>query len=191
MLYQLTIDSSRTGTAVSGHGTPAAARAELHRYAVDADVYYQLIQATPPHSSYDLIELTDRTRTTGCAVIEEMSMAAEALYYRAGEARRWISEHRADSTGHPARVLAHARATTTPAATRILLQEAAFLAGLDRAPDIAPAVLDTLHHQSRTPARSLSAVELAALVADTTTNPSDAATLTWWLALLTWGGSAA
>lgn len=191
MLYQLTIDSSRTGTAVSGHGTPAAARAELHRYAVDADVYYQLIQATPPHSSYDLIELTDRTRTTGCAVIEEMSMAAEALYYRAGEARRWISEHSADSTGHPARVLAHARATTTPAATRILLQEAAFLAGLDRAPDIAPAVLDTLHHQSRTPARSLSAVELAALVADTTTNPSDAATLTWWLALLTWGGSAA
>ena len=191
MLYQLTIDSSRTGTAVSGHGTPGAARAELHRYAVDADLYYQLIQATQPHSSYDLIELTDRTRTTGCAVIEEMSMAAEALYYRAGEARRWISEHRADSTGHPARVLAHARATTTPAATRILLQEAAFLAGLDRAPDIAPAVLDTLHHQSRRPARSLSAVELAALVADTTTDPSDAATLTWWLALLTWGGSAA
>ncbi len=96
MLYQLTIDSSRTGTAVSGHGTPGAARAELHRYAVDADVYYQLIQATQPHSSYDLIELTDRARTTGCAVIEEMSMAAEALYYRAGEARRWIGEHRAE-----------------------------------------------------------------------------------------------
>lgn len=190
MLYQLTIDSSRTGTAVSGHGTPGAARAELHRYAVDADLYYQLIQATQPHSSYDLIELTDRARTTGCAVIEEMSMATEALYYRAGEARRWIGEHRTDTSGHPAHVLAHARATSNPAATRILLQEAAFLAGLDRAPDIDPAVLDTLHHQSRTTAPHLSAVELAALVADTTTNPAAAVTLTWWLALLTWGGSA-
>lgn len=191
MLYQLTIDSTRTGTDVSGHETPTAAKEELHRYAVGADVYYQLIQATKPHSSYDLIELTDRPHTTGCAVIEEMSMATEALYYRAGEARRWIVEHRADRDGYPARVLARARTAKTPAATRILLQEAAALAGVEIAAALDPAILETLHHQSRTPARSLSTVELAALVADTTTNPSDAATLTWWLALLTWGASAA
>lgn len=189
-MYQLTIDSSRTGTAVTGHGTPAAAREELHRYAVGADVYYQLIQAAQPHVSYDLIDLTDRPRTTGCAVIEEMSMAAEALYYRAGEARRWIGEHRTDTTGHPALVLARARTASTLPAARNLLPEAASLAGLDSAPDVDPTILDTLHHRSRSAARRPSNVELAALVAETATNPAIAATLTWWMALLTWGGSA-
>jgi len=191
MLYQLTIDSTRTGTDVSGHETPTAAKQELHRYAVGADLYYQLIQAAPPHSSYDLIELTDRPRNTGSAVIEEMPMATEALYYRAGEARRWIGEHRADTAGHPALVLGRARTACTPAELRILLQEAASLTGLDTAPDISPAILDTLRHQSSNADRHLSTVELAALVADTTTHPATAVALTWWLALLTWGGSAA
>lgn len=191
MLYQLTIDSTRTGTDVSGHETPTAAREELHRYAVSADVYYQLIRATPPHSSYDLIELTDRPRTTGCAVIEEMPMATEALYYRAGEARRWIGEHRADTAGHPALVMARARTASTPAEVRILLQEAASLAGIDTAPNIDPAILDTLRHQTGITDRHFSTFELAALVADTTTHPATAITLIWWLALLIWGGPAA
>src|SRR4051812_29265440 len=60
-MYQLTIDNARTGTAVTGHtDRPAACNAALQRYAVDADVYLHTIQATESHSSYDLVELTDR-----------------------------------------------------------------------------------------------------------------------------------
>lgn len=75
-MYQLTIDSARTGTAVTGHPDWPEARKALHRYVIDADVYLQTIQATELHSSYDLVDLTDRPRTAGCAVIEQMPAAA-------------------------------------------------------------------------------------------------------------------
>jgi hypothetical protein len=188
-MYQLTIDSARAGTAVTGHTDLPTARKALHRYAVAADVYLQMIQATEPHSSYDLVELTDRPRAAGSAVIEHMSAAAEALYYRAGEARRWIDQHRSDSTGYPARVLARARAAAAnPAAARILLQEAASLADVEPAPDVEPVILDDLQHHTRTAVQPLSAAHLAGIVAAAETIQPVAAVLIWWLALLTWGG---
>jgi hypothetical protein len=188
-MYQLTIDSARTGTAVTGHTDLPTARKALQRYAVDADVYLQTIQATEPHSSYDLVELTDRPRAAGSAVIEQMPAAAEALYYRAGEARRWIEQHRCEPTGYPARVLARARAAAaTPTAARILLQEAASLADVQPAPDVDPVILDDLAHHARTAAPPLGAAHLAGIVAAADTTQPAAAVLTWWLALLTWGG---
>ena len=107
-MYKLTIDYASTGTAVTSHTDRPAAWNALQRYAVGADVYLHTIQATEPHSSYDLVKLTDRPRAAGCAVIEQMPAAAEALYYRATEARRWIDQHRSEPTGYPARVLARA-----------------------------------------------------------------------------------
>jgi hypothetical protein len=186
-MYQLTIDNARTGTAVTGHTDRPGAWNALQRYAVDADVYLHTIQATEPHSSYGLVKLTDRPRAAGCAVIEQMPAAAEALYYRAGEARRWIDQNRTAPTGYPARVLARARAAVAnPAAARILLQEAASLADVQPAPDVNPAVLDDMAHQVSTAAPPLSAAHLAVIVAAAETSPTVAAILTWWLALLTW-----
>lgn len=188
-MYQLTIDSAHTGTVVTGHPDRPEACKALQRYIVDADVYLQTIQATERHSSYDLVDLADRPRTAGQAVIEQMPAAAEALYYHAGEARRWIDEHRTELAGYPCRVLARARAAAAnPTAARILLQEAASLADVQHTPDVDPIVLDDLAHRCRAVAPPLSAAHLAGIVAATETTPPTDAILTWWLALLIWGG---
>jgi hypothetical protein len=188
-MYQLTIDNARAGTVVTSHTDRPAACKALQRYAVHADVYLQTIQATEPHSSYDLVELTDRPRTAGRAVIEQMPAAAEALYYRALEARRWIDQHRTEPTGYPARVLTRARAAAAnPAAARSLLQEAAALADVHAALDVDPIILDDLAHQVNTAAPPLSAAHLAGIVAAAETSSPVDAILTWWLALLTWVG---
>jgi hypothetical protein len=192
-MYQLTIDGARVGTVVTSHTDRLAAWNALQRYAVDADVYLHTIQATEPHSSYDLVELTDRPRIAGCAVIEQMPAAAEALYYRALEARRWIDQHRTDPTGCPFRILARARAAAAnpaanPAASRSLLQEAAALADVYPAPDVDPIILGDLAHQVSIAAPPLSAADLAGIVVAAETSSTVAAILTWWLALLTWAG---
>ena len=188
-MYQLTIDNSHTGTAVTGHIDRPAACNALQRYAVDADVYLHTIQATEPHSSYDLVELSDRPRAAGCAVIERMATAAEALYYRAGEACSWIDQHRIEPTGYPARVLARARgAAANPDAARMLLQEAASLADVQSAPDVDPVILEDLAHQVSTAVAPLSAAHLAGIVAAAETSPPVDVILIWWLALLTWAG---
>ena len=119
-----------------------------------------------------------------------MPAVAEALYYRAGEARRWIDQHRSDTTGYPARVLAQARAAAAhPTAARILVQEAASLADVEPIPHVDPIILDNLRHQARTGAQPLSTAHLAGIVTATDTTQPTATTLTWWLALLTWAGS--
>lgn len=191
-MYQLTIDSARAGTVSTSHTDQPAAHHALHRYAVAADVYLRMIQATEPHTSYDLIDLADRPHPIGYAVIEHIPAAAESLYYRAGEARHWIEQHRTAYTGYPARVLARARAAgANPDAARILFQEAASLAGVEPAPAVDPIRLDTVQHQARCAAQPLNPADLAGIVATTDTAQPTAITLTWWVALLTWGGSAA
>ena len=185
-MYQLTIDSARGGgTAVTGHTDRPAACNALHRHAIAADVYLHTIQAAEPRSSYDLVDLGDRPRAAGHAVIEPMSAAAETLYYCAGEARRWIDEHRTTPTGYPARVLARFRATD-PARAAILLPEAGALAGVEPVSDVNPAILYDLAHQIHTTAAPLSSAHLAGLVAAVAPNPDVGAVLTWWVALLTW-----
>jgi len=188
-MYQLTIDSAHTGTVVTGHPDRSEACRALQRYVVAADVYLQAIQSTQPHSSYDLVDLTERPRITGQAVIEQMPVAAQALYYHAGEARRWIDEHRTERAGYPSRVLARARAAAAnAAAARILLQEAASLADVEQAPDVDLILLHALAHRGRAVAPPLSAAHLADIVAAADTTPPTDAILIWWLALLIWAG---
>ena len=79
-MYQLTIDHGGSSSRTS-HAQRADAHAALLRYVVHADYYLGLIQSTPQHTSYDLIELSDvegctiggRARCAGRAVIEPLT----------------------------------------------------------------------------------------------------------------------
>lgn len=186
-MYQLTIDSARGGTAVTGHCDRPAACDALHRHAVAADVYLHAVEAADPRSSYHLVEFADRPRTAGHAVIEPMSAVAETLYHHAGEAHRWISAHSTPPGGHPARVLACARGAATNAAqAAILWVEAAALAGVEPVPNVDPVTLHDLAHLITTGPAPMSTAQLAIMVAAAETAPDVGAVLTWWVALRTW-----
>jgi hypothetical protein len=188
-MYQLTINSARSGTAVTGHSNRPAACDALHRHAVATDVYLHAVEAADPRSSYHLVELADRPRTAGHATIEPMSAAAETLYHHAGEAHRWIGAHSTQPAGQPARVLARARgAATNPAQASILWVEAAALAGVEPVPDVDPVTLHDLAHLISTGSAPMSTAQLAIMVAAAETGPDVGAVLTWWVTLRTWAG---